>query len=363
MTGTGIDFQIRHDDLHATRVRRPRVAPVPEAGQILLRVDRFALTANNITYARLGKPMGYWQFFPADRGWSRLPVWGFADVERSRHPDIPEGERLYGCLPTSRHWLLTPRRVADESLMDTRPERTALTDFYSIYARVRADPSYRYAFEDQQMLLRPLFATAALLDDQLAAEGIFGARQVILSSASSKTATALAFLLRSGRRDCRVVGLTSRPHRRFVQSTGCFDEVVEYTQLERLSPGVPSVLIDFAGGAGLLTRIHEHFQEALLHSCQVGATQRDASSPPQDLPGARPVFFFAPEHVRRRVAQEGQAGFARWIDAAWLRFIEASAAWLRIEHRSAATELTAGYESALAGDTDPATGLIYAFEP
>ena len=56
-----------------------------------MRVDCFAMTANNVTYAALGKPIGlfdngagYWDFFsPGGAGPGRLPVWGFATVTRS----------------------------------------------------------------------------------------------------------------------------------------------------------------------------------------------------------------------------------------------------------------------------------------
>ena len=48
--------------------------PLPQreelaADQVLLRVDEFALTANNITYAVAGESMRYWDFFPAEEGW------------------------------------------------------------------------------------------------------------------------------------------------------------------------------------------------------------------------------------------------------------------------------------------------------
>ncbi|MAD95255.1 MAG: hypothetical protein CML33_07140 [Rhodobacteraceae bacterium] len=40
-------------------------APVlaPSDRQVRLRIERFALTANNVTYAASGFAIGYWQFF------------------------------------------------------------------------------------------------------------------------------------------------------------------------------------------------------------------------------------------------------------------------------------------------------------
>ena len=88
-------------------------APVPEAGpgQVLFRVDRFAFTANNISYAKAGDMLRYWDFFPAANGLGRIPVMGFGDVIASRHPDVQEGQRVFGFFPMSRHLVIEPANV------------------------------------------------------------------------------------------------------------------------------------------------------------------------------------------------------------------------------------------------------------
>jgi hypothetical protein len=122
--------------------------------------------------------------------------------------------------------------------VDAAAHRAGLPPVYNQYARIQR-PLAR-ALEDAQMLFRPLFTTAFLLDDLLAEEGCFGASRVLLASASSKTALSLAFLLgrRSGARP-EVVGLTSRANRAFTESTGCYDRVIDYDAIETL-PIAPS---------------------------------------------------------------------------------------------------------------------------
>ena len=44
----------------------PDAATLP-ADALLVKVTRFAFTANNITYAVLGDQLKYWQLFPAPR--------------------------------------------------------------------------------------------------------------------------------------------------------------------------------------------------------------------------------------------------------------------------------------------------------
>jgi len=216
-----------------------------DAGQILLRVDRFALTANNVTYGAVGDMVGYWQFFPAEEGWGRIPVWGFADVTRSRHDGIAAGERIYGYFPMSTHVVLEPDHVAPAGFVDATAHRAALPPIYNQYTRVAADPAHDRAREPHIALFRPLFTTAFLLDDFFADEKFFGASVVVLSSASSKTALGLAFLLRS--RGCRVVGLTSAAHGAFVGRTGYYDAVLAYDAVAELPRDTPAVFVDFAG--------------------------------------------------------------------------------------------------------------------
>ena len=87
------EFQVRKDALDKTRLVE---SPVPDIsgrdGSIVVRVDRFAFTSNNITYGVAGDRLGYWQFFPPhtpasdpahsddSNAWGLLPVWGYADV-------------------------------------------------------------------------------------------------------------------------------------------------------------------------------------------------------------------------------------------------------------------------------------------
>ena len=77
------DFLVKKDDLRTCRIEESDEVPSIEPGEALLRVDTFGLTANNVTYAVMGEAMNYWNFFPAADGWGRVPMWGFAEVERS----------------------------------------------------------------------------------------------------------------------------------------------------------------------------------------------------------------------------------------------------------------------------------------
>ena len=71
-----------------------------DAGQARLKLDSFALTANNVTYAASGFAIGYWNFFPTGiEGQGLVPVWGTAEVVESDCTDLAVGTRLYGFYP------------------------------------------------------------------------------------------------------------------------------------------------------------------------------------------------------------------------------------------------------------------------
>ena len=102
-----------------------RPDPAPGPGQVLVRIDRFAFTANNVTYGVAGDMLNYWSFFPAEEGWGRIPVWGFGDVVRSSH-DAVGGEHAgggdRGVIDGGEH-----REVGRTRLLDSRRDPTGLS--------------------------------------------------------------------------------------------------------------------------------------------------------------------------------------------------------------------------------------------
>jgi len=356
-----LDFVVDRTDMRRTAFvpGRHSAESALEPGQVLVRVDRFAFTANNVTYGAVGDMIGYWKFFPAEGSWGRIPVWGFADVIRSRHEAIAEGERLYGYFPMSTHLVLAPDRVLPANFVDASAHRAALPPVYNNYTRVAADPGYERAHEAEMALFRPLFTTSFLLDDFLAENDFFGARSVLLSSASSKTALGLAFLLSSNRRDrAGVVGLTSRAHTTFVTNTGYYSRTVPYGEVGSLPRDTPTALVDFAGNGELLDAVHRHLGDGLRYSCRVGVTHWEKMTPPESLPGPAPIFFFAPDRVRTRIGDWGAAGFQARVGEAMRRFLASTGSWFHLVEGRGRAAVESVYGAMLDGRADPAEGHV-----
>ncbi|MET0222615.1 MAG: DUF2855 family protein [Tardiphaga sp.] len=324
---------------------------------LLVRVDRFAFTANNITYAMLGDQLKYWQLFRAPDGFGNIPVWGFGEVIASMHPQIAVGERLFGYFPMASHLVIEAADVNKRGLRDGAPHRQGVAPVYNAYARVSADPAFAGRHGDYQALLRPLFMLSFLVDDFLAEKDVYGARSVVLSSASSKTAFGLAHLLHTRRKPLRVIGLTSANNADFVASLGCYDDVVTYDRIKSLAADRPTAFVDMAGNADLRARLHRHVADRLVYSGRVGMTHQDASDD-VDLPGAQPSWFFAPDQIRKRAMEWGPGGIDSRFNDAWIGFMPMLERSLSIVEGAGPEAVARVYRDTLAGRVAPNQGHI-----
>jgi hypothetical protein len=314
------DFLVKRDDLRECRIAEAELSK-PGPGQALLRVDSFGLTANNVTYAVFGETMSYWDFFPAENGWGRVPMWGFAEVERSESEGVEPGARLYGYLPPSSHLVVTPGDADAHGFADRSPHRAALPSAYQRYLMTEADPFYLPETEEVQMLLRPLFFTSFLIDDQLADEGLVGRGPIVISSASSKTAIAAAFLL-AQREGVELVGLTSPRNAEFVNRLEIYGRTITYDAIDSLERG-PATFVDIAGDGEVRLAIHSHLGDDLVHSMAVGVTHwEEFGAGGGALPGPAPIFFFAPDRVAKRSQDWGAASLQARVADAWHPFCE-----------------------------------------
>jgi Protein of unknown function (DUF2855) len=317
-----IDFIVdRKDFQHCKFIETelPEAAALPDE-TLLVRIDRFAFTANNITYAQLGDQLKYWELFPAPVNFGNIPVWGFGEVIASRHPAIKAGERLFGYFPMATHLVIEAAGVSKRGLRDAAAHRQAVAPVYNAYARVGGDPAFTGRQGDYQALLRPLFMLSFLVDDFLEQNDFFGARGVVISSASSKTAFGLAHLLHTRRKHIRVVGLTSAANADFVRSLGCYDDVVTYDRVTSLTSDTPTILVDMAGNSELRARLHRHFGDRMMYSARIGLTHRRQAPDEPQLPGARPAWFFAPDQIRKRAREWGPGGIDLRFGEAWSAF-------------------------------------------
>ena len=351
---------VQKDALSTTHMAEVEDGPLAESA-VRLAIESFSVTANNITYAVVGDGFGYWNFFPAPDGHGIVPMWGHARVIESNCPDLEVGERVYGYLPMATHLDVVPGNVSKSGFVDTAAHRQPMSPIYNQYSRLAADPEHDPAREGERMIFGPLFKTGFLIEYFMRNENWFGAGQVILTSASSKTAMGLAAVAKQRSPDVKRIGLTSAGNVEFVKGTGLYDEVHAYDAVESLEV-VPTVTVDFAGNAKLLGSLHHHFKVDLKYSCLVGAThveERGAGmGGASDLPGPTPTLFFAPDHAVALFKELGPEGAGKQLAESWHFFLQAVGDTVTIERHKGLDAARTTYLDMLAGKLDPAVGIV-----
>lgn len=324
--------------VHRQNLRDTCITADPDAqrslahGQARMRIDTFALTRNTLSYATFGEALKYWQLFPSEApGFGCVPVWGFATVVDSRAKGVAVGERCFGFWPMGSHLIVEPTQVDALGFIDGSVHREKLPAPCNQVQFCRADAGYLPVHEARQALLRPLFTTAFLIDDELARHGFFGARQVLLSSAASKTAYGTALCLRSRRQSAgplHVVGMTTRDSLDFSRSLGCYDEVLPYDDLSALDSHLPTVYVDLSGSNAQHQAVQVRFDGTLSQRYAVGGASRPERGAPVALQGVRPSLYVSSTSVRHAppttTADTAEAAALHHrLQSAWLRLMRA----------------------------------------
>lgn len=350
-------LEVRKDDLARTRLTE-REAPTLKNGEILVKIDRFALTANNITYGVVGEKIGYWKFFPAEEGWGVIPVWGFADVVQSECADVPIGDRLYGYFPMGTHLVMRPDRVKAERLIDSAAHRGGLPPVYNSYARTKAEAHYDAAMDEERALLFPLYATSFCLYDFLVDNKWFGAEQIVIVSASSKTAIGLAIALSDDKSAPDTVGLTSPGNLGTVSKLRLYSSVHAYNDIASIDASVPTAIVDMSGNGKVLSDLHGRLGDNMRYCSNVGVTHYDENSMGPHFIRERSAMFFAPGHIQKRAADWGPGVFEKKAFVFWRDAAIRSRSWLKFDKALGVKGLEAAYVRVLRGDASPDRGLI-----
>lgn len=352
-------FETRKANLGETRVTTSQ-ASIPPGGA-LLKVERFAFTANNVTYGVVGERIGYWKFFPtADEDWGVIPVWGIAEVIES-DGELPVGDRLYGYFPMASHLVIEPARVKEANLFDGTAHRAELPPVYNRYSRLAADPAYESAMDDERMVLWPLYATSFCLYDWLLDNDWHGAEQVILPSASSKTAIGTAYAIRTDPNPPRLVGVTSSRNVEAVKALGLYDDVVLYEDIEIGVAQKASVIVDMSGSGEVLGRLHKLLGDNMRFTSNVGVTHYSEAGMGPDFIKDRSAMFFAPGHIQKRSKDWGPGEFDRKAAEFWHDATVKSRDWLKINRQSGIDAIGEAYMDVLAGKTAADSAWVVGF--
>jgi len=360
-----IEFQVRKDNFAEHRIVDAASATKNEslaAGTVRIKVERFAFTANNITYAVAGKQIGYWQFFPpigmdAD-GWGIIPVWGFAEVAASTIDDIPVGERLFGYFPTATTHDMTPTHITRQGFIESADHRGHLPPAYNRYTRVGGEPGYDRATDNERMLLWPLYITSFCLWDALKDSNWHDAEQVVVVSASSKTSVGLAYALHDDSSAPPAVAITSPRNLEFVRELGLYQQSVTYDSLADIDATIPTAIVDMSGNAEVLGQLHSHLGDNMQRCINVGLTHWGEAGSADGIITERSEFFFAPSHIQKRLQDWGPEAFSQKTATFMQETAAKSRTWLQFRQLGGLEGLAAVYSDVCAGRVPANQALI-----
>ena len=298
------ELLIDRDNYRNTKIVESDSRPLAD-GEVRVAIDKYGLTANNVSYAVSGDMIGYWKYYPvsSDDGvnWGKVPVWGMADIVESKCDGVEAGERIYGFLPMASEVIMRPGKLKAGSFVDVAEHRQPLPELYNGFNRTAGETALYKTLENERCLLFPLFVTSYVLADFLEDNNYWGAEQVLIGSASSKTGFGMAAFVNSETDfGGKIIGLTSPRNGAFVKSLGDCHQVVTYGNESEIDTSKKSVYVDMSGNGELRNKLHNHLGENMVRSIGVGATHWEERRSGGNMPGAKPEFFFAPAQIGKR---------------------------------------------------------------
>ncbi|KAJ3086892.1 hypothetical protein HK100_008538 [Physocladia obscura] len=349
---------------------------------IRVRIDKFGVSANNITYVALGDSFQYSKFFPTKdtQITHQMPVWGLATVVESKHPRVPVSVRFFGYLPAASHCDLNVERVDSTSFKVSRPQLPADRAVYNHYEFCTTDPLYNPATENAMILFRPVWFTSFYLNDYVQYHKCFGASTILVSSASSKTSFCFAQLARVSDPSVRVVALTSPRNAAWVSSLGVYTDTILYDDIPTsslLSPHSTEennrvVYVDVAGDFALLNRVVSALggSQNLAKCIEVGASHYDPANTPiisehgdnnhssSDGPKINRELFFMPSWILKRKSEVGMTVLTKDVEKGWAMMLRDSSKWIQFREFNGNDAAKAVYLDMLEARALPDIGYI-----
>lgn len=292
-----------------------------DQGEIEVRIDLYALTANTATYSRLSDcPIPYRTYFTSPEAAEVPPTWGIGTVTRSEHPDVAVGQRIFGYVPMATHHTM---KVEDKNdrLVDVDAAHADMHEWYRTYRKLGS----RHPDEARWLNIWPVFPASFNLA-RTVVDHPANLDCALITSASSKTALGVASMLRTWS-EIRTVGLTSSANLKHAQSTGVFDEVFTYEDQAGVEPGSRTALLDLTGNADLLTEVTRSHADNLSCTYLLGYTHPNARVHLPPLSGPEPAVFFTPAREDELIKRRGREAHMREYLEAEARFVELSKTW------------------------------------
>lgn len=336
-------IQVLEKDRYFTQhlVTLPNAVPYPPLGpsSVRVRTKVMCLTANNITYAKLGFLLKWWDIHPLPSStpapfddaskYGRTNCWGFAEVLESTHASVEKGSYLRGYLPIgtlAQDLVVEAGDVPGQVIVrnEYRQDSMPIYNRYVVHpASLSSEIEAKADHVAYDAIIRIMFETAYLLNRFVFTSDPWETvnprmdngrwtpeladvsdATVICLAPGSKIALCLARELRHGRSKPvgKVIGAASEHTLEFVAGTGEYDEVVSTKEapeniVSAVDSGKRIILVDCGGRGGIAEKWAETISKSHknLLLVQVGGEISEASSS-QVLAGLQQMQFAKPTY-------------------------------------------------------------------
>ncbi|MDF2829082.1 MAG: hypothetical protein K0R01_2365 [Mycobacterium sp.] len=322
--------------------------PPRRPGVVILAVERFSVAANNLGYVLVNDVLKTLEAFPSpSRDRARIPVWGIAEVVAADPTVAAVGTRVAGFLPMATRVAVRAENT-DIGLLSVDEGRVGMLP---IYRRLVPLPDESdSAGGDVETVLLPVHPFAALLAADVVASGV---RRVVVSSASSRSASALSRLLVGA--GVTVVGLTSPGHRAAAETFGVYDRVLGYDEVDRLDPSDGTTYVDVAGSPDVTGAVHDRLGRHLVTSIGVGGTHARSSPSGSGPPLA---MFNTGDREVELTRERGWPAVQSLYDAARSDLVPWASGWLRVQTVTGLNSTAPVWRDIVAGRSDPLSAVV-----
>ena len=240
------------------------------APAVSFKIVKGSMTANNKFYWSFGEkpPFSFNKCYPINAKTSKLienhelsaegyvhpVVWGIAEVTSTTIEGVEVGSQYMAMLPIGESVSFAKAEVqGDGNIVVDRPSTFAA---YNNFVKIDTDNAMASSeYSDLALACMPGIVTGYGLYFRMLQYNCYGADNIVVTSASSKVALAMALYMKNDSdkkfKDKKIIGYTSSSNIEFCKRTGLYDTVLSY---DEVLPSQEYVMIDIAGRGNVYTK-------------------------------------------------------------------------------------------------------------
>jgi hypothetical protein len=186
----------------------------------------------------------------------------------------------------------------------------------------------------------------------------YGAKQILILSASSKTSIGLGYALQADENAPNVIGVTSKRNLEMVEGLNLYDHSLSYDAIQEIDSNIPTLIVDMSGNGSLLAALHTHLGEHMVRTINVGLTHWMNAKGQKGIITERSKQFFVPSQAEKRIKEWGMATFNQKTTNFILEASAKTSQWMNFRTIEGLSGMADIHQAVCEGRIAPNEGLI-----